>query len=121
MKNNSISAISGAISEKIFHPLKVWVEESNDHWNMMIVGGLVLMIVGGILLWVYSRKIGKTDERTSPIYLKCTYIMFTVVVLLDCIFPKEYMWQLFFLFKYSLAFIAGGIYLAIRYKKEFLN
>lgn len=118
MKDNSIT---GRITEKIFHPFKIWVEESTDHWNMMIVGGLGLIIIGVILLFVYRSKIGKTDERTSPIYLKCTYIMFAVVTLLDCIFPKEYMWQLFFLFKYSLAFIAGGIYLAIRYKKDFLN
>lgn len=118
MKDNSIS---GKITESIFHPLKIWVEESNDNWNMMIVGGLGLMIIGGILLWVYSRKIGKNDERTSSIYLKCSYTILFVVILLDMIFPKEYMWQLFFLFKYSLAFIAGGIYLAIRYKKEFLN
>lgn len=109
------------ISEKIFHPLKIWAEESNDNWNMMIVGGLVLMVIEGILLWVYSRKTGKTDERTSSIYLKCNYTILSVIILLDMIFPKEYMWQIFFLLKYSLAFIAGGIYLAIRYKKEFLS
>lgn len=118
MKDNSFT---GEITEKIFHPFKIWVEESNDHWNLMIVGGLGLMIIGLLLLVVYKSKIGKTDERTSSIYLKCTYAMFFIVILLDMVFPKEYMWQLFFLFKYSLAFIGGGIYLAIRYKKDFLN
>lgn len=118
MKDNSIT---GKITEKIFHPLKIWMEESNDNWNLMLFGGLGLIIIGVILVFVYRSKIGKTDERTSSIYLKSTYTMLFVVILLDMIFPKEYMWQLFFLFKYSLALIAGGIYLAIRYKKEFLN
>lgn len=118
MKDNSIT---GEITEKIFHPFKIWVEKSNDNWNLMIGGGFVLMIIGLLLLVVYKSKIGKPDERTSSIYLKCSYTMFFIVIILDMIFPKEYMWQIFFLFKYSLAFISGGIYLAVRYKQDFLN
>ena len=88
----------------------------------MLIGiGIVLLIVGVILLFVFYRKIGKADERTNQIHLKSTFIMLSVVILCDVIFPKEYMWQIFFLFKYSLAFIATGMYLAFRYKKDFLN
>ncbi len=64
---------------------------------------------------------GKADERTNQITLISTLIMLCVIILCDVIFPKEYMWQIFFLFKYSLAFCASGIYLAIRYKKDFLS
>lgn len=88
----------------------------------MLIGiGIVLLIVGVILLFVFYRKIGKADERTNQIHLRSTFIMLSVVILCDVIFPKEYMWQIFFLFKYSLAFIASGIFLAIQYKKDFLD
>lgn len=107
--------------ESIFHPLKTWVEQSTGNWNMLIGSGLALLLVGVILIVVFERKIGRTDERTNQIYLKSTFIMLAVVILCDFIFPKEYMWQIFLLFKYSIASIASGIYLAARYKKDFSN
>jgi hypothetical protein len=63
--------------------------------------------------------IGREDERTNTIFLKSTSYMLVLIVLCDITFPKEYMWNIFFLYKYSLAFLAGGIYLAVRYKKDF--
>ncbi|MFB5089756.1 DUF2178 domain-containing protein [Psychrobacillus sp. PGGUH221] len=112
---------SSEISNIIFHPLKTWAEASTGNWNMLTGSGFVLLLVGVILLYLCRKIIGKSDERTNQIYLKSTYIMLGAVVLCDIIFPKEYMWQIFFLFKYSFAFIASGIYLAVRYKKDFLN
>lgn len=103
----------------IFYPLKTWAEKSTGNWNMLIGIGIVLLIVGVILTYVFYKKMGKADERTNQITLKSTLIMLCGVILCDVIFPKEYMWQIFFLFKYSLAFIASGIYLAVRYKKDF--
>lgn len=82
---------------------------------MLIGGGFVLLIVGLILMFVFLLKMGKADERTNQIQLKSTLIMLFVVILCDIIFPKEYMWQIFFLFKYAFAFITAGIYLAVRY------
>ena len=112
---------SSEISNLIFHPLKTWAETSAGNWNMLIGIGFVLLLVEVILLYVCHKQIGKSDERTNQIYLKSAYIMLGAVVLCDIIFPKEYMWQIFFLFKYSFAFIASGIYLAVRYKKDFLD
>ncbi|OCA90066.1 DUF2178 domain-containing protein [Pradoshia sp. D12] len=112
---------SEEISNTTFYPLKTWAEASTGNWNMLIGIGILLLIVGVILLYVFYRKIGKADERTNQIHLKSTFIMLSVVILCDVIFPKEYMWQIFFLFKYSLAFIASGIFLAVQYKKDFLN
>ncbi|WP_139377092.1 DUF2178 domain-containing protein [Halobacillus hunanensis] len=109
------------ISNSIFYPLKIWAEKSNDNWNMLIVSGFILLLVGGVLILVYRNKMGKSDERTSHIYLKSAFVMLGGVVLCDLIFPKGYMWQIFFLFKYSLAFFASGIYLAVQYKRDFLN
>ena len=109
------------ISNAVFYPLKTWADKSTDNWNMLLVIGIVLLMVGGILTYVFHKKMGKADERTNQISLKSTLIMLCGVILCDIIFPKEYMWQIFFLFKYSLAFIASGIYLAFRYKKDFLN
>src|SRR5690625_3722700 len=110
---------STEISNSVFYPLKTWAEESPGNWNMLLGSGLALLLVGLILIYVYYKKIGKPDERTNQIHLKSAYITLLIVVLCDVIFPKEYMWQIFFLFKYSLAFIVSAIYLAFRYKKDF--
>ena len=114
-----MSKSSTEISNSIFSPLKTWVENSSENWNMLLGIGFLLLIIGLILLYVFLKKIGKGDERTDQIRLKSAYIILCGVILCDIIFPKEYMWQIFFLFKYSLAFIASGIYLAVRYKKDF--
>ncbi|MBD8069616.1 DUF2178 domain-containing protein [Bacillus sp. PS06] len=107
------------LSNTIFYPLKTWAEKSNGNWNMLIGIGMISLLVGVILIYVFYKKMGKADERTNQITLKSLLIMLCGVILCDVIFPKEYMWQIFFLFKYSLAFIASGIYLAIQYKKDF--
>ncbi|MCY8463606.1 DUF2178 domain-containing protein [Bacillus atrophaeus] len=117
MKIKSISEISYTI----FYPLKTWAEKSTGNWNMLLGIGIILLLVGGILTYVFQKKLGKADERTNQISLKSTLIMLCGVILCDVIFPKEYMWQIFLLFKYSLAFFASGIYLAVQYKKDFLN
>lgn len=110
---------SSEISNIIFYPLKTWAEKSTGNWNILIGMGLLLVLGGGLLMYVYRKKFGKTDERTSQIDMKSLSIILIVVVICDIIFPKEYMWQIFFLFKYSIAFFASGIYLAVRYKKDF--
>ncbi len=107
------------ISNSIFYPLKTWVENSNGNWNTLLGVGFIFLLIGIVLVYTFTKKIGREDERTNPIYLKSAYVMLLVIVLLDLLFPKEYMWQIFFLFKYSLAFIVSGIYLAIQYKKDF--
>ncbi|SFC39404.1 hypothetical protein SAMN05443252_103203 [Bacillus sp. OV322] len=117
MKIKSISDIPDAI----FYPLKSWAEQSPGNWNILIGIGFILLIIGGILTYVLQKKMGKADERTKQISLNSALIMLCGVILCDMILPKEYMWQIFLLFKYSLAFIASGIYLAVRYKKDFLN
>ncbi|WP_062050348.1 hypothetical protein [Bacillus sp. JCM 19034] len=108
------------IYDAIFHSLRSWAEQSAGNWNILIGSGFVLLIIGGTLAYVFHKKMGKADERTMQISLKSSLIMLCVIVLCDLIFPKEYMWQIFFLFKYSLAFLASGIYLAVRYKRDFL-
>lgn len=109
------------ISNAIFNPLKSWAEQSQGNWNILIVSGFLLVFVGGILTYVLQKKMGEADERTDQIKLKSAFIMLSGIVLCDVIFPKEYMWQIFFLFKYSLAFLASAVYLAIRYKKDFIG
>lgn len=107
------------IHDAIFHSLRSWAEQSPGNWNILIGSGFVLLLVGGILTYVFQKKMGRADERTMQISLKSAFIILCVVILCDVIFPKEYMWEIFFLFKYSLAFLASGIYLAVRYKKDF--
>lgn len=107
------------ISNTIFHPLKTWAEQSHANWNILIVSGFLLVFLGAILTYVLHKKMGDPDERTKQISLNTALIVLAVVILCDVIFPKEYMWQIFFLFKYSLSFLASAVYLAIRYKKDF--
>ena len=114
MKNN-FSDFSNAT----FQPLKSWAESTPGNWNILIGSGFILLFISAILTYALQKKIGKADERTKQISLNSVFIILCVVVLCDVIFPKEYMWQIFFLFKYSLAFFASGIYLAVRYRKDF--
>ena len=123
MWEDVIEMITDKIENVIFTPLKTWTEQSNSNWNMLIGIGLLSLIIAMILVSVFQKKMGMgvSDERTSQINLKSALVMLCGIILCDLIFPKEYMWQIFFLFKYSLALIAAGIYLAVRYKKDFLN
>lgn len=115
MEIKSISDIPNAI----FYPLKSWAEQSSGNWNVLVGVGFLLLVGSVILGYVFYKKIGKDDERTNKIFLKSSYFMLLVIILCDIIFPKDYMWNIFFSFKYALAILAGGIYLAIQYKKDF--
>ena len=115
MKIKSISDIPNAI----FYPLKSWAEQSSGNWNILIGVGGLLLIGSAIFAYLFYKKIGQDDERTNKIFLKSSYYMLLAIILCDVIFPKDYMWNIFFLFKYTLAFLAGGIYLAVQYKRDF--
>ncbi|WP_453996217.1 DUF2178 domain-containing protein [Bacillus nitroreducens] len=106
-------------SNAVFHPLKSWAEQSSGNWNILLGIGGLLLIGSAIFAYIFYKKIGPSDERTDNIFLKSSYFVLVAIVLCDIIFPKEYMWNIFFLYKYALAFLAGGIYLAIRYQKDF--
>lgn len=45
--------------------------------------------------------------------------MLFAIVICDILFPKTYMWNQFFMFKYAIAFIVAGISMAIHYRKDF--
>ncbi|NTU25539.1 DUF2178 domain-containing protein [Bacillus tequilensis] len=116
MKTNSIS---DAITNAIFSPVKSWAEFSPGNWNIILGVGLLLLMGSMIFTYVLYKKIGKEDERTNKIFLKSSFYMLVAIILCDVIFPKEYMWNIFFLYKYALAFLAAGIYLAAQYRKDF--
>ncbi|MCI3918845.1 DUF2178 domain-containing protein [Paenibacillus sp. TRM 82003] len=115
MESKSISDIPSAI----FYPLKSWAEQSAGNWNILVGVGFLLLMGSVIFAYVFYKKIGQDDERTNPIFLKSSYCILLAIILCDMIFPKDYMWTIFFLFKYSLAFLAGGVYLVVQYKKDF--
>lgn len=102
-----------------FSPFKTWAEQSTGNWNILIVIGFLLVMGSAIFAYVMHKKMGPKDERTNIISLKSAYCVLAVIILCDIIFPKDYMWNIFFLYKYGLAFLAGGIYLAYQYKKDF--
>ena len=107
--------------QRNFFPFKSWAEHSPGNWNILIGSGFVLLVsrIDSHISY-FTKKMGKTDERTNQIALKSCLYMLCALILCDMIFPKDYMWQVFFLFKYSIAFFASAIYLAVRYKKDFM-
>lgn len=110
---------STEISDAIFHPLKTWAEESTSNWNMLVGIGFVWVFISLILLFVLFKKMGKADERTKQIQLRSALMMLLIIIFCDIFFPKEYMWQIFFLFKYAIAFFVTVIYLTLQYRRDF--
>lgn len=54
----------GKLLNSIFYPLKIWIEASNNNWNMNL-GFSFLLLLLGILLIYTSLKIGNYGERTN--------------------------------------------------------
>nr|WP_106779408.1 DUF2178 domain-containing protein [Lysinibacillus timonensis] len=106
------------IHSAMFSPLKSWAEQSTGNWNLLIGVSFLLLIGSAIFAYVMHKKMGPKDERTNIISLKSAYCVLGVVIICDMIFPRDYMWNIFFLFKYGLAFLAGGVYLVVQYKKD---
>lgn len=116
LKIKSISDIPNAV----FYPLKNWATSSTNNWNILIGAGIFLLVLGGVLIWSYSKKIGREDEYSQKIYYRACISMLLTIVFCDIVFPKTYMWNQFFLFKYALAFTISGISMAINYRKDFI-
>ena len=68
-----------------------------------------------IFFIIITIKIGRKDERTSKISLYSVYAMLIALIVCDFIFPKEYLVQTFFMLKYGIACLSGGISLLSRY------
>lgn len=115
MKIRSISDIS----DSMFYSLKVWAEKSNGNWNILIGTGFLLILLGMFLMLFYTKKFGKEDEYSKGVYYKATSVMLLTIVFCDIVFPKTYMWNQFFMFKYGLAILFYGITLMYQYKKDF--
>lgn len=115
MKIKSISDTPNAA----FYSLKTWAESSSSNWNILIGLGSILLLTGVITIYFYTKKIGKEDEYSQKIYYKASLAMLLTIVICDILFPKTYMWNQFFMFKYALAFIVAGISMAIQYRKDF--
>ncbi|WP_338048997.1 DUF2178 domain-containing protein [Pontibacillus halophilus] len=102
----------------IYQPLRTWAEQSTGNWNILIGLGFSLVMGSVILTFTFYKMIGTEDERTSYILLKCSSFILLTIVLCDTLFPKDYMWTIFFLFKYGLAFLVGAMSMAIQYRRD---
>ena len=100
MKIKAISDIPNAA----FYSLKTWAESSSTNLNMLVGIGFILIIIGAILVYFYTKS---------------TVAMLWTIVICDIIFPKTYMWNQFFMFKYALALIIAGISMSLQYRKDF--
>lgn len=103
----------------LFYPLKEWTEKSITNFNIFIGIGMIFLLFSIGLLLIYSSKIGKSDERSSNIHLKGAYFILMTIIISDLLFPRDYLVNQFFMFKYGLACFAGGLYLLFQYRKDF--
>ena len=115
MKIKSLSDIP----EALFYPLKEWSEQSIGNFNLLVGIGFLFVMFSTIFVVTYSIKIGKADERTTLIILKGAQIMLFAIIACDILFPKDYLVNQFFMFKYGNAFFVSGLYLFIQYRKDF--
>lgn len=112
------------ISNNLFTGLHLWAGESTGNWNQLVGGSFVLFVVSCIVIfrgyYLFNgwNLFSKGDERTSKINMYATAYMFIAFVILDLVLPHDFMWQIFFLLKYSLVFLVGGIYLLFRHYRD---
>ncbi|EGO9139016.1 DUF2178 domain-containing protein, partial [Enterococcus faecalis] len=100
-----------------FNALNEWSEKSIGNYNLLIGVGFLLVMISSITLVYLLLKLGQRDERTTKIHLNVCCYMLVTIVLCDLFFPKEYMQNILFLFKYALAFSISLIYLLKKYKQ----
>lgn len=115
MKIKSLSDIP----EALFYPLKEWSEQSIGNFNLLVGIGFVFVMFSAIFVVTYSIKMGKSDERTLLISLKSAYITLISIIVCDMLFPRDYLVNEFFMFKYGFACFASGLYLFLQYRKDF--
>ncbi|WP_164509336.1 DUF2178 domain-containing protein [Companilactobacillus jidongensis] len=98
----------------IFTGLHLWAGESIANWNQLVGGSFVLffisfaIIMRGYYLFNGWNIFNSGDERTSRIIACAAAFMFVA-----------FMWQIFFLLKYSIVFLIGGIYLMWQHHRDF--
>lgn len=114
MKINSLSDIPNAL----FYPLKEWSEQSVGNFNLLVGIGFVFVMFSAAFVIFYSIKTGKSDERTTLISLKSAYFMLVAIIVCDLFFPKGYLVNQFFMFKYGIACFVSGLYLWLQSKKD---
>lgn len=115
MKIKSLSDIP----EAMFYPLKEWSEQSIGNFNLLVGIGFIFVMFSAIFVVTYSIKMGKSDERTLLISLKSAYIMLVAIIACDMFFPRGYLVNQFFMFKYGIACFVSGLYLFLQYRKDF--
>ncbi|MDH5105026.1 DUF2178 domain-containing protein [Lentilactobacillus diolivorans] len=103
----------------LFLPVKHWTTESSDHFNLFVGSGMLLTIVLIIALWWVYRKIGKSDERTDPIYLRAVCAGFVALIMCEVIFPDSYLINQFKVYKYAITLLVIFIYLWRAYRTQF--
>ncbi|MGY3771686.1 hypothetical protein [Tetragenococcus solitarius] len=115
MKINSFSDIIPAL----FYPLKEWAESSRTNWFIFIGFGLFMLFIMITIIFYFSKKFGKDDERTDVIYKNWAYVVLLTILIGDIILPNEYLVSQFTMYKYVISFLAGNIYFLIQTKKDF--
>ncbi|WP_125763476.1 DUF2178 domain-containing protein [Companilactobacillus hulinensis] len=112
------------IDINFFTALHLWASESIANWNQLVGVSFVLffisfaIIIRGYYLFNGWQIFSSGDERTSKIIASAAAFMFIAYVICDIVLPHAFMWQIFFLLKYSIVFFIGGVYLMWQYHRD---
>lgn len=106
------------IPEKLFWPLKQWLDADINHFNMMIGVGLLLILIAFVWLFVLTRLLGRTDERSRLIYLKAVAYGLIAYAICKIIFPDEYLNQQFDVYAVIIGLLIGDGFIQLTYLRE---
>ncbi|MDM8213884.1 DUF2178 domain-containing protein [Enterococcus hirae] len=115
MKIHSLADIPNAL----FYPLKEWAQASSLHWNIFVGSAMLLLLAALVGTLFFIRKLGAADERTNGYYKNWAFTVLIAIFVCDTIFPKDYLMNQFFVYKYAIAFLAGDVYMFLQYRKDF--
>ncbi|WP_164508301.1 DUF2178 domain-containing protein [Companilactobacillus kedongensis] len=113
------------INNGLFTGLLLWSSESTAHWNQLVGGAFavffisLIIILRGFYLFLGWNFFSSGDERTSKILASSALFMFVTFIICDLVLPHAFMWQIFFLIKYSIVFLIGGSYLLWQHHRDF--
>lgn len=108
----------------LFTGLLIWANASTENWNRLVGGSFILLIISlivffsGHYLFNGWNLFNSNDERVSKIFTSTAALMFVTLIICDLILPHAYMWQIFFLIKYSVVLLIGGSYMMWKYHRD---
>lgn len=98
-----------------------WIQASSTNFNIFLIANIVLMIIGFAVIGLFTKKLGKSDERTDIIKLQINYWTFgigfaaTVLFMFSVIDSGVENVSKLVLLPFTVTVIAGAIITVVKY------